>query len=223
MRKLEVIVLTLEDARQAQMGGAHSLEIVQDLAVGGLTPLLAVVQSIRDQVKLHLRVIVRPHARNFVYSPEEIDLILMDIDKLRRIGVEGIVFGALHPDSTIDLVQTAQIAHAAHPLEVTFHRAIDVSKDAVQALPALKRITQRVLTSGLAETVWEGRAVIRVWVEQYSQQLTVACGGGIRLEQLSAIVHATDAPEYHVGRAAQTDQVVDSAKVRQLVQIINLS
>lgn len=217
---LEVIAATVEDAIQAQQGGASSVEVVQNLAVGGLTPPLEVVQAIRDAVTIQIRVIVRPHAERFIFSPEDIDQMMSDIETLKKIGADGVVFGALHPDSTISLELTSQIASAAHPLEMTFHRAIDVSRDAEHALPKLKGIAQRILTSGLADNVWEGRAMIKTWVEQYGSDFLFACGGDIRAEQLAEIVRITNAPEYHVGTAAQTDQRVDSAKVRYLLETI---
>lgn len=221
MRKLEVIASTVEDATEGALGGASSLELVQNLAVGGLTPPLSVAKAIRDKVSIHLRVIVRPHAPDFVYSRAEIDQMLLDIDALKKIGADGVVFGALDANGNIDLELTSQIARAAHPLEMTFHRAIDVSQNADEALPALKGIAQRILTSGQAETVWDGRAKISEWVKRYGQDYIFACGGGIRMDRLDELVRATNTPEYHVGTAAQTDQRVDSAKVRKIVQIIN--
>ena len=180
MRKLEVIASTLPDAIQAQAGGASSLEIVQNLAVGGLTPSLETVRAIRDAATIHLRVIIRPHADSFMYSSADIDLMLHDIDEIKRLGADGIVFGALHADNTVDLDLTAQIARAAQPLEMTFHRAIDASRDADAALPALKGIVQRILTSGQADNVWDGHATIRARIERYGADFTIACGGGIR-------------------------------------------
>jgi len=35
------------------------------------------------------------------------------------------------------------------------------------------------------------------------------------MDSLDELVRATNTPEYHVGTAAQTDQRVDSAKVRK--------
>jgi copper homeostasis protein len=220
VRKLEIIAASIEDAIQAQAGGASSLELVQNLAVGGLTPSLELVKAIRDAVNISLRVILRPHADSFMYSPADMELILKDIDALKKIGADGIVFGALHEDKAVDVNMTSQIARAAYPLEMTFHRAIDVSRDADIALPMLKGMIQRILTSGQADNVWDGRVKIGEWVAEYGQDFTFASGGGIRLEQLEAIVQATDAPEYHLGTAVQTNGIVDSTKVRSALQII---
>ncbi len=222
MRKLEVIAMTLEDAIQAQAGGATSLELCQDLPVGGLTPPLDVIRAIREKTAIHIRVLVRPHARSFVYSSHDMDVILRDIDTLKQIGVDGVVFGALHPDDTVNVELTRQVADVVRPLEMTFHRAIDVCKNADEALPYLKGLVSRILTSGTAESVWEGRDTIRRWIAQYGRDFLFACGGGIRAENLLETVRATEAHEYHVGTAARTNQVVDAAKVRSMLETINV-
>jgi copper homeostasis protein len=221
MRKLEVIASTVEDAIQGQAGGASSLELCVDLSVGGVTPPLDIVNTIRDVATIHLRVLVRPHSESFVYSPQDVAQIISDIEALKKIGVDGIVFGALRPDDSVDLDLTRHIAATIRPLEMTFHRALDVCKNADQAIPQLKGTAQRILTSGTAESVWEGRDKIRAWIAEYGSDIIFACGGGIRLENLAETVRATDAPEYHVGTAAQTNKVVDPAKVRKILETIN--
>jgi copper homeostasis protein CutC len=54
--------------------------------------------------------------------------------------------------STVNAEQTRQLAHVAHPLEVTFHRAIDQSNDCLEALKVIQSIpgVTRVLTSGMS-------------------------------------------------------------------------
>jgi copper homeostasis protein len=221
MRKLEVIASTPEDAVNAESGGASTLELVQNLALGGLTPSLELVQTIRDQVQIPLRVIVRPHADSFVYSEVDVAMMLNDIEALKKIGADGIVFGALNVDDTVNMELTKRIGEAVQPMELTFHRAIDVSRDADQALVALNGIAQRILTSGQADNVWDGRDTIKCWIAEHGGNFIIACGGGIRFDKLADIVRATEGPEYHVGTAAQTIGVVDSEKVRQMVEVIN--
>ena len=43
---LEVIVSSLEDALEAEQGGAGRLEVVRNLELGGLTPSFEIVQRI---------------------------------------------------------------------------------------------------------------------------------------------------------------------------------
>src|SRR5258708_37239832 len=109
MFRLEIIALTLEDALAAQAGGATSVEIVADRAVGGLTPSVTVVRAIRDAVTIDLNVMVRPHARSFCYDDSERDMILADTASLVRAGATTIVFGALKGRGKIDLEMMQQV------------------------------------------------------------------------------------------------------------------
>ena len=221
MAKLEVIALTLQDADEAQLGGASSVELCRDMSVGGLSPDLDLVRAIRDRVSIHIRVMVRSHGPGFLYSAQDMDHMLAYTETLNRIGVSGVVFGALRQDSTLALEQVQQIASAVGPFEVTLHRAIDESSDAPQALDALRGTVQRILTSGHAPTVWEGRETIKAWLREYGESFTFACGGGLRAEHLAQTVREIGAPEYHVGTAARSNDLVDRVKVRAMVDVLS--
>jgi copper homeostasis protein CutC len=56
---LEVIVTSLDDAIEAERGGATRLEVVRDLDRGGLTPSLGLVHDIVAAVRIPIRVMVR--------------------------------------------------------------------------------------------------------------------------------------------------------------------
>jgi copper homeostasis protein len=56
---VEVIVQTVEDAREATRGGARRLEVVRDIRSGGLTPPVSLVRAIAAETPLPLRVILR--------------------------------------------------------------------------------------------------------------------------------------------------------------------
>src|SRR5690606_31753222 len=118
-----------EDTVQAERGGAHSIEISHDLSVGGLTPPIDLVRAARDALKIDVHVIVRPHARDFVYDTREFDLILEQTDTLVKAGVTGVVFGAQRADGTLDTDMIGRVAEAAGDLVVTLHRALDTCAD----------------------------------------------------------------------------------------------
>ena len=44
-----------------------------------------------------------------------------DILTCHEIGVNGVVFGLLNADGTIDMRRTSELATLARPLKVTFH------------------------------------------------------------------------------------------------------
>lgn len=38
---------------------------------------------------------IRHHAKSFVYSDEDINIMIKDIEKVKEIGANGVVFGML--------------------------------------------------------------------------------------------------------------------------------
>ncbi len=221
MSKLEIAITTLEDAIHAQAGGADSVEISHDLSVGGLTPSLELVRQIRDAVKIDLHVIVRPHARDFVYTPDEISVILEQTQSIAQIGITGLVFGALTADKSVDIPTTRKVVQAAGKLPVTFHRALDESRDAEAGVHALIGIVPRILTSGPAPTAWEGRESLRQWVQNYGQYFRFVAAGSLKAENLTEFARYVRAPEYHFGSAAKIDEVVNVEKVKRLREILD--
>jgi copper homeostasis protein len=216
MTKLEIAAVTLEDATAAQDGGADSIEISHDLNVGGLTPPFDLVRRVRDAVDIGVYVMVRPHARDFVYTEREIDVILDDAARLSQTGISGVVFGAVTPENRLDLVLIGRVAQAAVPLPVTVHRALDLSAEPEQSLAGLTGLVPRVLTAGPAPTAWEGRHPLAQWVRQFGGQLEFVVSGGLTLEQMPEMLALVGAHTYHFGSAARTGGMVDVTKVRSL-------
>jgi len=220
MPRLETATTTLEDARHAQQGGADSIEIAQNLAAGGLTPPLDLVRQIQDAVNIEINVIVRPHARDFVYKPTEIDHILADTQAFAQIGINGIVFGALTVTGDLDTELVRIVNKAAAGVPITLHRALDECANPEQALSDLTGVVPRVLTSGPAANAWEGRAGLRQWVQRFGEHFQFVASGGLRLDHLAEYAAAVHAHEYHFGSAARSNNVVDVDKVKQLSTII---
>lgn len=219
MAYLEIAAVTLKDAINAESGGADSIEISRDLAAGGLTPAFELVREIREAVKINIQVIVRPHARDFVYTPGEVAKILADTRTLAQMPIQGVVFGAVEANGQLDIGLIRRVA-AATPLPVTVHRALDGSSHPDKALRELRGVVPRVLTSGPAATAWEGRDTLWWWVAEFGDHFSFVPSGGLKMEQLAEFVALVGAPEYHLGGAARTNGVVDVTKVAQLKQIV---
>ncbi|KAJ1310992.1 hypothetical protein OPQ81_009500 [Rhizoctonia solani] len=135
---LEVCVDSLESASSAIKGGAHRLEVCGNLPFfGGTTPSLGLVRSIQKSFpSIPLMVMIRPR----------------DISAFRTLGVHGVVIGALLPDGSVDCEACGRLTAAALPMQVTFHRAFDLTADPYQALRDIAIIpgVTRILTSGHA-------------------------------------------------------------------------
>lgn len=216
MPTLEIAVTSLEDAINAEHGGAQSLEILRDLPNGGLTPDLKLVRAIRDAVQISINVIIRPHARDFFYTADEIETILHDVQRFKPIGLNSFVFGALTPTGDLDTALIRQFIEGAAPVPVTVHRALDVCRDPEAALESLIGMVPRILTAGPAATAWEGCETARRWVQRFGEHFEFVSSGGLTLAQLPEFIATVHPDIVHLGGAARMDDVVDVEKVRQL-------
>lgn len=216
MTYLEIAVCSLDDALQAEEGGADSIELSVDLAHDGLTPPLEMVAAVRRAVGIPAHVIVRPHARDFVYTDDDISHILDHTRQFAALGVGGIVFGGHTAAHALDVTLMRRVAEAAGDVPVTVHRALDTCADPDAALQALVCVVPRILTSGPARSAWEGREGLRRWVAQYGSHFEFVAAGGIRLEQARDLAAYTGVHTCHFGGAARSNGVVDAGKVRAL-------
>jgi len=143
-------------------------------------------------------VLIRPRTGDFVYSVEEIETILEDIDTARDLGVDGIVTGALTAEGRIAVAETRAFVEAAGGLPVTFHRAFDVVVDSSQALEELIDIgVRRILTSGGKSTALDGADAIVKLVDQAGDRITIVAGGGIRENNVREVIERGRVKEVH--------------------------
>ncbi len=158
---LEVCVDSYTSAMAAIHGGADRLELCSALSVGGLTPWTELLIQIRKVSRIPVRCLMRPRAGDFLYSEEEIDLMCMQIQSLRKAGADGFVVGALQADGTLDRQSTRRLCMAADGAGLTLHRAIDVSLDPLQTYRDAAALgIDTVLTSGAAANCLAGRETI---------------------------------------------------------------
>jgi copper homeostasis protein len=134
---LEVLVDSVESGRAAMEGGADRLEVCQNLFEGGTTPSAGLLATLARGVSLPFNVMIRPRGGDFCYSECEFEVMRQDVRIAQDLGASGVVFGILSPDGTVDAGRTAELMALARPLTVTFHRAIDMTRDLSEALEAL--------------------------------------------------------------------------------------
>jgi copper homeostasis protein len=194
----EVCVESAEGAVAAQAGGAHRVELCSDLLEGGLTPSHGTMAVARARLRIGIMAMVRPRGGDFCYSAVEFAVMREDLLALKGLGADGVVFGLLEPDGTIDRERTAELLALARPLPVTFHRAFDVSRDPFEALDTLIALgIDRVLTSGQEPSVLEGLDLITELVRRAAGRIIVMPGGGITERTMGRIAAASGAKELH--------------------------
>jgi len=157
MKLLEVCVDSLTSARHAIAGGADRLELGSALAVGGLTPYTALLRQIREESDIPIRCLMRPRAGDFLYTPEELELLRRQIAELKSAGADGFVLGCLTPDGNLDAEAMKPLIEACGGSGITLHRCIDVSADLEQTYRAAMALgIDTVLTSGAAPSCAAG-------------------------------------------------------------------
>ena len=197
---LEVCCASPDFAVEAESAGADRIELCANLVEGGTTPSAGAVAIALERLSVPVMVMIRPRGGDFLYTSSEVDVMLRDIDAAGRAGAPGVVFGMLRPDGTVDRDLTERLIAAARPMEVTFHRAFDLSRDLVESLDALLELgVDRVLTSCGRASVADGLDVLASLVERAGDELIVMPGGGIREENVGRVLDVSGVREVHIG------------------------
>ncbi len=197
--KLEVCIDSVQSAINAEKGGASRVELCDNLFEGGTTPSAGAIDLARKNISIGLHVIIRPRGGDFLYSDLEFEIMKKDIQTAKELGADGVVFGILQADGTVDKERNAVLAALAAPMRTTFHRAFDMTTDPFQALEDIIALgIDRILTSGLERTVPEGVALITKLVEKAGDRIVIMPGGGIDEFNIEKIVEATGVKECHI-------------------------
>jgi copper homeostasis protein len=203
---LEIIVDSVEGALAAQSAGADRVELCSALLEGGLTPSLGMATEVRRQIQIGLQAMLRPRGGDFCYSDDDFAVMQVDLSHFKTAGVNGVVFGILLPDGSVDRERSAQLVAQARPLSVTFHRAFDMASDPFQALDVLIDLgIDRVLTSGQERTALEGSNLIAELVRRAAGRIIVMPGGGITDRNVHRILAETGAQEIHASAHTSVD------------------
>ncbi|MGY8946575.1 MAG: copper homeostasis protein CutC, partial [Flavobacteriales bacterium] len=117
----EACVDSLEDAINAEKNGANRIELCGRLDLDGLTPSKKLIKNTFSALKIPIRVMIRPKHPSFVYSEDEINIMIEDINFCKRLGLDGVVFGCLDQNSNFDMIQINKLSKAAKPLNVIIH------------------------------------------------------------------------------------------------------
>jgi copper homeostasis protein len=194
----EVCANSVQSAIYADKAGADRIELCQNLNEGGTTPSFASIDFCLKNFSLKTFVLVRPRAGHFVYSDVEFDIIRNDVLQCKVLGVAGVVVGFLHPDFTIDKNKTTEIVACAAPMEVTFHRAFDISDNLFQSMEDIIDCgCHRILTSGGKHTAIEGIAVLNQLHRQAAKRITLIAASGINPNNIQSLLSQTQITEFH--------------------------
>jgi copper homeostasis protein len=194
----EACVGSYKEALSAVSKGAHRLELCDNLLEGGTTPSYGTIALAQEKLQTPLLVMIRPRGGDFVYTADEVEIMLHDIKTCKDLGVYGVVFGALTEDNTLDMATMKILVDASKPMKITCHMAFDELEDPIAGLDGLIELgVDRVLTKGCKTNAPDGIETLKQLVEHAADRITIVAGGGISADNYQKIADATGVSEVH--------------------------
>lgn len=244
--KLEICIDSIESAINAQLAGADRVELCDNLTEGGTTPSTGIIESVRSNFSAGVHVIIRPRGGDFLYSDAEFDIMRRDIEKCGEEGIDGVVFGILRKDGSVDTERTSKLVELAQPMAVTFHRAFDLCTDPFRSLSEIIETgASRVLTSGQEKNAMEGSVLIKQLVGIAGSRIIIMPGGGLDETNIEELARETGAVEFHLtgrktinsemlfrretihmggipGVSEYSRKVADTEKIKKIIKILKM-
>ena len=194
---LEVCVESPAGLAAAIAGGAGRVELCSALALQGLTPAPGLM-ALAAQAPIPVYPMLRPRPGDFCYDAQELDAIRRDIDAVRAYGLKGVAIGANRPSGALDVAALEMLTAHAQGLDLTLHRAFDLTPDLAEALEAAAALGfSRVLTSGGAISALDGIEVLVGLVEQARGRIGILAGAGVRPGNIADLARRTGVSEIH--------------------------
>ncbi|MEO7975701.1 copper homeostasis protein CutC [Flavobacterium sp.] len=217
--QLEIACFNYESAFIAQDNGADRIELCENMNIGGTTPNYVLALRVREKILIKMHVIIRPRGGNFIYTDEEIIEMKQDIKQLKKLGVDGFVFGILNEDGSVNKIRNKELVNLAQPLSCTFHRAFDVVKNMQQSLEDIIDCGfKTILTSGQEINVEKGIFNLVKIQKLANNRIEIMPGGGLRSSNIKLLQDKLEPTFYH--SSAITDDT-DTANPEEIKEIKN--
>ena len=222
MKILEIACFNYESVLIAANNGADRIEFCKDYSLGGITPDHDLIEQIKGVINIPVFVMIRPRGGNFCYSEIEINKMKEEILFCKKNKIDGVVFGVLENNNSVDFNLTKELIELAKPMSVTFHRAFDLVQNPFHELEKLISAgVGRILTSGFSDDALSGSGMINRLVTESNGLLKIIVGGGVRSENLGIIAKNSGANEFHSSALLKNNIIADGDEIKKLKEILS--
>lgn len=215
--KLEIACFHLESALIAEENGADRIELCTNYKEGGLFPGESLLKEVLAKTSIPVFVMIRPRSGNFNYSNAEIEKMKEQILFCKKNNCDGLVFGILNSDNTVNITACQELVQLALPLPCTFHRAFDEVHDQKTALQQIIACGfKRILSSGSAANAVLGKNNLRELVQLSNGKIMIMPGGGIRSSNIKELISITGAKEFHSAAITSNNEMANAEEIKKL-------
>jgi copper homeostasis protein len=206
---VEIVVYNIESALKAQEGGADRIELCENPGEGGTTPSYGTIELVRQNLNIDVFVMIRPRGGDFHYSNYEFHAMKRDISQCQKLSVDGLVFGMLNPDGTIDKKRCKELIDKCRPLKVTCHRAFDMTRDPFEALEDCIEVGfDRILTAGQQAQAVKGADLIGELIKRANGRIAIMPGSGVNENTVEEIIKRSGAQEIHFSATSSRESAM---------------
>ncbi|MBT6449041.1 MAG: copper homeostasis protein CutC [Flavobacteriaceae bacterium] len=195
----EVCVDSFLNAVNAEKKGANRIELCARLDLDGLTPNKKLIKKVFSNLSIPIRVMIRPKHPSFIYSEEDIQRMIEDINYCKELGVDGVVLGCLNEDSNFNMNQINLLSEIAKPLNVIIHKAIDKTDSVLNSLLLLlkNKNINGVLSSGGKTFAIDAIKTLKKMLDLVPNNFEIINAGGITYKNINELHSLIQGKYYH--------------------------
>lgn len=157
------------------------------------------VIQVCEEIDAEVHVMIRPRGGDFLYTTDEVHVMMEDIKMAKQCGAQGVVLGILDSSAHVNKFEVSKLVKVAKPMKITFHRAFDTTLDPFQALEDIISCgVDRILTSGQKQKATEGVQLIAQLVERAQGRINIMAGSGVNSTNVRKLVEDTGVKEVHL-------------------------
>ncbi|MBM7420947.1 MULTISPECIES: copper homeostasis protein CutC [Chryseobacterium] len=214
---LEIATFDITSAEIALNSVADRIEFCADINSGGVTPDLEELRYLKDKYSKPIHVMIRPVGGGFLYTDSEFRQMQKSIIEFSKAKADGFVFGILDENQEIDIEKNKILIELANGKPCVFHRAIDRTKNIFESTEKLIELGfKEILTSGGENSAMEGKENLKKLVEDYSDDIKILIGGGVRSNNISELKNVTKGQYFHSSAVLSYESFANAEEIKKL-------